>query len=850
MHPPDRSSEFALASSKPNAMSGGEFVALIASMMALTALSVDIMLPALPLISDTLGFANPNDRQTIIVVFLLGFAVGQLAFGRLSDLYGRKLMLFVGLAMFIAGSALAAFAWDVQSMLAARLTQGLGAAAPRVIAIALVRDRCVGREMARVMSIALAVFFIVPVLAPTGGEALLLVGTWRLAFYTLVASGVMLTLWSGRLPRTASSRRAALSISEAMRRALHPRQTTGYALASGLMFGCVLSYISSAQQVFVDVFKLGTWFPLAFAAIAIMIAAASLTNAMLIERLGMRRLSHTSLAAFVVLASVLAIEVALGLASFPVFVVTMMPLFLLFGFVAANFNALAMEPQGDNAGMAASVVGCVSTGLGAIAGGIVGHLFDGTVLPLALGLLALSVLALLVVIWIEGASGLFHSGQTPAPPRSGARSPLAELAHPPTSRRALTAHELEPRLSMSIKMPKRPCSPETKVVHAARAPHSYFGFVNPPVFRGSTVLFPTAEKFLKGDQQYTYGRMSTPTVRALEEAIAEIEGGAACSLTSSGYQAICTAILAFVEAGDNILMVDSVYQPTRRFCDDMLGKLGVETTYYDPLIGAGIADLIRSNTRLIFTESPGSQTLEVQDIPAIARVAAERGVWLLLDNTWASPLYFKPFEQGVDVSIQAATKYIVGHADAVLGAITSNARAAKHIARAKELLGVCPGSEETYLGMRGLRTLPTRLMQHQRSALALAQWLEQRPEVARVLYPALPSHPQHALWKRDFLGASGLLSIELKPVSQQAVWSMLDGLTLFGIGLSWGGYESLVIPFDASSYRTATKWDPAGPTLRIHVGLEDVEELCIDLEAGFERLAAYEMLSERDRAVG
>jgi cystathionine beta-lyase len=284
-------------------------------------------------------------------------------------------------------------------------------------------------------------------------------------------------------------------------------------------------------------------------------------------------------------------------------------------------------------------------------------------------------------------------------------------------------------------------------------------------------------------------------------------------------------------------MVDSVYQPTRKFCDYMLAKLGVETTYYDPLIGAGIADLIRPNTRVIFTESPGSQTFEVQDIPAIARVARERELWLLMDNTWASPLYFRPFDHGVDVSIQAATKYIVGHADAMLGAITSNARAAKHVALAKEQLGVCPGSEETYLGMRGLRTLATRLAQHQRSGLEIARWLEGRPEVARVLHPGLPSHPQHSLWKRDFLGATGLFSIVLKPASDKAVAAMLDGLQLFGMGFSWGGYESLIIPFDPKPYRTATKWAAEGPALRLHIGLEDVDDLRADLDAGFKRLA-------------
>jgi len=393
-------------------------------------------------------------------------------------------------------------------------------------------------------------------------------------------------------------------------------------------------------------------------------------------------------------------------------------------------------------------------------------------------------------------------------------------------------------MSSSEKKTSKPLRPATEVVHSGRDPHDCYGFVNPPVYRGSTVLFPTVEKLWKRDQPYAYGRTSTPTVAALEEAIARVEGGEATASTASGYQAVSTAIFAFVEAGDHILVTDSVYHPTRQFCDRLLKKLGVETTYYDPVIGAGIEALIRPNTRLIFTESPGSQTFEVQDIPAIAAVAARHKLWLLLDNTWASPLYFRPFDHGVDVSIQAATKYIVGHADAMLGAITSNAKAAPHVARTKELLGVNPGSEETYLGLRGLRTLVTRLAQHQRAGIEVAQWLEARPEVARVIHPALPSHPQHNIWKRDFLGASGLFAIILKPVSKTALAAMLDGLKLFGMGFSWGGYESLVIPFDPTSYRTATKWEAEGPALRLHIGLEDVEDLKADLDAGFKRLAA------------
>lgn len=377
---------------------------------------------------------------------------------------------------------------------------------------------------------------------------------------------------------------------------------------------------------------------------------------------------------------------------------------------------------------------------------------------------------------------------------------------------------------------------KTRLVHAGRDPSAQHGFVNTPVYRGSTVLYETVAALESKKQPYTYGRRGTPTVRALEAAINELEGGAECRLTASGYQAVTTAILAFVETGDHILVADHVYQPTRQFCDYMLKRLGVETEYYDPLIGGDIAGLVRENTRLIYTESPGSQTFEMQDIPAIAAVAKARDLWLLNDNTWASGLYYQPLAHGADVSIQAATKYIVGHADAMLGAITSNARAARHVERAAGHLGVCPGSEETFLGLRGMRTLDVRLERHHKSALEIAAWLQQRPEVSRVLYPALPDDPGHAIWSRDFTGACGLFSVILKPASKAAVAAMLDGLELFGMGFSWGGYESLVIPFDCASYRTATNWQPEGPALRFHIGLEDPADLTRDLEAGFGRL--------------
>jgi cystathionine beta-lyase len=386
--------------------------------------------------------------------------------------------------------------------------------------------------------------------------------------------------------------------------------------------------------------------------------------------------------------------------------------------------------------------------------------------------------------------------------------------------------------------PADPKHPATQVVHLGRAPFEHHGFVNVPVYRGSTVLYPTLDSLEAKTQPYTYGRRGTPSVRALEDAITKLEGGADTKLAASGYQAVTTALLAFVEAGDHILMVDTVYQPTRQFCDYLLKRLGVETEYYDPTIGAGIASLIRPNTRLVYVESPGSQTFEMQDIPAIAGAAREKNLWVLADNTWASPLFCQPLSLGADVSIQAATKYLVGHADALLGSITSNARAAKHVERSAGTLGVCPGSEETFLGLRGLRTLDVRLARHQETGLRLAAWLKARPEVARVLHPGLPDDPGHALWQRDCKGATGLFSVILKPVSRDALAAFLDGLTLFGMGYSWGGYESLVIPFDCASYRTATRWQPEGPALRFHAGLEAFEDLTADLAAGFARMAA------------
>jgi cystathionine beta-lyase len=382
--------------------------------------------------------------------------------------------------------------------------------------------------------------------------------------------------------------------------------------------------------------------------------------------------------------------------------------------------------------------------------------------------------------------------------------------------------------------------PETRLVTAGRDTKAQFGFVNPPVFHASTVLYPTAEDQVAHRSRYQYGRRGTPTSEALENAIAALEGPACAGvgLMPSGLAAISTALFAVAQAGDHILMTDSIYRPTRNFCDGMLKRLGVETTYFDPLIGARIAGLFKPNTKAVFVEAPGSQSFEMQDIPAIAQIAHAKGAVVLMDNTWATPLYFKALDKGVDLSIQAGTKYIGGHSDIMLGCVSANAAMLPKLKDAMNSLGVCVGPDDMFLALRGLRTLAVRLARHNESGLHVARWLERRPEVARVLHPALESDPGHAIWKRDFTGACGLFSVVLKPASEAAVYAFMNALTLFGMGFSWGGFESLVILFDCSTYRTATQWTPGGPTLRFHIGLEDPGDLLADLENGFKALNA------------
>jgi cystathionine beta-lyase len=390
------------------------------------------------------------------------------------------------------------------------------------------------------------------------------------------------------------------------------------------------------------------------------------------------------------------------------------------------------------------------------------------------------------------------------------------------------------------KKPKGPIKNDTRLVTSGRDPQAYHGFVNPPVYHASTLLYPTAEDQVAHSARYNYGRRGTPTSEALENALREIDGDscAGVALLPSGLAAIAAAMFATASAGDHVLVPDSVYRPTRNFCNGVFKRFGVETTYYVPLIGADIATLFKPNTRVVFVEAPGSQSFEMQDIPAIAKIAHDKNAVVLMDNTWATPLYFRAFEKGVDLEIQAGTKYIGGHSDIMFGCVSANAATLPALKDTVYSMGLCVGPDDMYLALRGLRTLGVRLDRHNQSGLRVARWFEKRPEVLRVMHPALESDPGHKIWKRDFTGASGLFSVAFKPTSEQSVHAFLNELALFGLGFSWGGFESLAILFDCTDYRTATKWAPGGPTVRFHIGLEDPDDLIADLERGFAAMAA------------
>jgi len=379
----------------------------------------------------------------------------------------------------------------------------------------------------------------------------------------------------------------------------------------------------------------------------------------------------------------------------------------------------------------------------------------------------------------------------------------------------------------------------TRLVMAGRDPADSYGFVNPPIVRGSTVVYPNTADFLARKARYTYGTQGNPTIDALVAACNTIEGGAGTVVTPSGLLACTLPFLAFLSAGDHVLVTDSVYRPTRNFCGTLLKRMGIEATYYDPTLGAGIESLFKPNTKAIWTEAPGSQTFEMQDIPAIVAAAHAHDILVMMDNTWATPLFFDSHKAGVDVSVQAGTKYYAGHSDVLIGTVSARTPELYAQLRASwEQLGVIIAPEDAFLTLRGMRTMAIRLKEQMPAGIAMAQWLSQRPEVARVMHPALPQDPGHAIWTRDFTGASSLFGFELAPVSMTAVAAMLDELTLFGMGASWGGYESLVLPFDCKAYRTATTPGFKGPTVRIHIGLEDLDDLKADLDAGFARLRA------------
>ncbi len=381
---------------------------------------------------------------------------------------------------------------------------------------------------------------------------------------------------------------------------------------------------------------------------------------------------------------------------------------------------------------------------------------------------------------------------------------------------------------------------DTLLTHAGRDPEKYQGMVNTPVFRTSTVIFPTLEDYETRDgddyKSVRYGRYGTPTTFAFEEAVARMEGGYQAVAVPSGLAAIAAAISAFAKSGDHLLVADSVYAPTRNFCERQVKPNGVEVEYYDPLIGAGIQQMIKPNTKAIYCETPGSLSFEMQDIPAIAAAAHARGLPVLADNTWGTPYFFRPFERGVDVSIHSATKYIVGHSDVMMGVIVTNEKHWLPVRKTVADYGYSVSPEDCYLALRGFRTIGVRMKQQMANALRVARWLAARPDVQRVLYPALESDPGHNIWQRDFEGAAALFSFVLQPVGDQAVTAFVNALELFAIGSSWGGYESLVVVASIEKYRTATKWNPGGPTIRLHIGLEDPDDLIADLEQGFAKL--------------
>lgn len=378
----------------------------------------------------------------------------------------------------------------------------------------------------------------------------------------------------------------------------------------------------------------------------------------------------------------------------------------------------------------------------------------------------------------------------------------------------------------------------TQLVAAGRRKDITGPFVNPPVVRASTVLFDSIAEMYSGEAKYAYGRRGTPTIVALEQAIAELEGADGTILCPSGLSAISTALLALSSAGDHILLPDSIYGPSRFFADTELSRLGISVSYYDPTVAGGVSDLMNADTRIVYVEAPCSITMEMQDIPSIAAAAHARNAMVVADNTWATPIYCRPLDLGADVALLSATKYVGGHSDLMMGTASANGEAFRALKRFHGAAGLCVAPDDAFLALRGLRTIEVRLGRHEESALMVARWLRDRPEVARVLHPGLDTDPGHTLWQRDMTGSSGLFAFVLRAGTEKDATAVLDALRLFGLGYSWGGFESLATIGSHGLSRTATTATPVdaeGPIIRLHIGLEDPGDLIADLEQALGR---------------